>query len=432
MAEEYDFDVIVVGGGVAGTVCAYLLAKEGREVLLIERGVEAGSKNLSGGIFYSRSISEVFPNFVNEAPVERVITRNALSFMNKESAVNIDYWDDRLSEPVNAVSVLRAKLDPWLSEQCEEVGVTVMPGIKVDELVREGTQIVGVRAGEDILRAKVTVAADGVNSFLAQYAGIRPKEPMEHYGVGVKSVIRIGEDKVQDRFHLTDNEGAAYAIVGDCTQGVAGGGFMYTNKDTISIGVVLMLGDLVEKGLSSSDVHDHMLTHPYIKPFLEGGELLEYGCHLVAEGGQVMQHDLVRPGLVVIGDAAGFTLNTGFTVRGMDLAVGSAQAAAKAISSALNADDFSQEKLNEYVANYERTFVGKDMETYKRAPEFLETTPEMYGELGELLSNILYRVYNLDLTPRKSLVKTATGAFKDSGMKLTRLAKVAVKALRAL
>ncbi|PWF27527.1 FAD-dependent oxidoreductase [Ancrocorticia populi] len=428
---DVDFDVIVIGGGVAGLACAYLLAQQEREVLLIERGDEPGSKNLSGGVFYSRVMEEIFPNFIEEAPYERVITRNCLSFLNKESFVNIDYWDQRLADPVNAVTVLRSKFDPWLAEQCEEAGVTLMPGFKVDGLLREGDQVTGVVSGEDELRANVVVAADGVNSFISQEAGIRAKEPNENLAIGVKSVIRIGEEKVRDRFNVSGNEGAAYAIVGDATQGLPGGGFMYTNRDSVSIGIVANVPALEYGNYVVTDVHDHFLEHPAIAPFLEGGELIEYGCHMIAEGGAKMQHDLVRPGLVVIGDAAGFTLNTGFTVRGMDLAAGSAQAAAAAIREALDAGDFSQDRLESYVAEYEKTFVGADMATYARAPEFLES-PEMYGKLGEMLADVFHGVYNLDLTPRKHILPTAWDAVKGSGMKLGRLARIAYQAVRAL
>lgn len=431
MSENYDFDVIVVGGGVAGAVCAYLLAQQGREVLLAERGSEPGSKNLSGGVFYCRIMEEIFPNFLEEAPVERHITRNCLSFLNPTSFVNVDYWDQRLEEPVNAVTVLRAKLDLWLSEQCEAAGVTVMPGVKVDALIEESGQYVGIQAGEDVLRSRVVVAADGVNSFLSQYAGIRAKEPTENLAVGVKSVIRLGEEEITKRFNLHDEQGAAYAVVGDCTEGVAGGGFMYTNKDSVSIGIVARLDDLAAKGKSSSDLHDHFLSHPAIAPFLEGGELLEYGCHLVAEGGKAMQHDLVRPGLVVIGDAAGFTLNTGFTVRGMDLAAGSARAAATAIGAALDSHDYSQASLERYIAEYEASFVGRDMDTYSKAPAFLENE-EMYGQLGRLVADVLYGVYNLDQTPRKHLLATALDAFKTSGLTLRRLLKIGFQAVRAM
>lgn len=428
---DYDFDVIVVGDGVAGTVCAYLLAQEDHEVLLVERGVEPGSKNLSGGVFYCRIMQEIFPNFLEEAPVERTITRNCVSFLNEGSAVNLDYWDQRLAEPVNAVTVLRAKLDAWLAEQCEEAGVTVMPGIRVDELLREGEQFVGVRAGEDELRARVVIAADGVNSFLAQKAGIRSKAETKDLAVGVKSVIRLGEDTIRQRFNLSGSDGAAYAVVGDCTKGVAGGGFMYTNTDSVSIGVVLRLDDLAAKGEASSDVHDHFLSHPFIAPFLEGGELLEYGCHMVPEGGQGMMGDVVHPGLLIIGDASGLCLNTGFTVRGMDLAAGSARAAAQAVDRALKADTVTAQALGSYTTFFNESFVGQDMATYAKAPAFLENE-ELYGQMGVLVADVMHDVFNHDLSPRKPLVKVALGAFKRSGLTLRRLAKIGYQGMRSL
>ncbi len=429
---EVDFDVIVIGGGVAGCVSALKLAEAGRSVVLIERGETAGSKNLSGGIFYCRVMEQVIPGFVDQAPVERRITRNTISFLNATSHVNIDYYDQRLSEPVNAVSVLRAKLDPWLAEKCEEAGVMVMTGVRVDSLLKEGDRIVGVRSGEDELRAHIVIAADGVNSFIARDAGVRAKEPMKHLAVGVKSVFGLPRNVLEDRFHLTGDEGVAYAIVGDATQAVAGGGFLYTNTDSISIGTVLRLDDLAAKGLTSSDVHDHFLANPAIAPFLKDAELLEYGCHLTIEDGPAMvKHDVARPGLIIVGDAAGFTLNTGLTIRGMDLAAGSALAAVRAADAALEAGDFSQAAMDRYVTEFNATFVGADMKTYAKAPAFLETE-RMYSDYGRLLADVLHGVFNLDTTPRKHLAATAMAAFKKSGLKITALARDGYAAIRAL
>lgn len=374
----------------------------------------------------------MFPGFIDEAPIERVITRNTLSFLNETSAVNIDYWDRKLADPVNAVSVLRAHLDPWLAGQAEEAGAAMIPGIKVDRLLREGAYFTGIEAAGEQMRAKVTIVAEGVNSFLATEAGIRTAPKPKHLGLGVKSVIRIGEEAVSERFNLTGREGCAYTIVGDATKGVPGGGFLYTNRDTVSIGVVVMLEELTKSGLSSSDIHDHLVTHPYLEPFLAGGELLEYGCHLVAEGGQAMQRDLVHDGLVLVGDAAGFTLNTGLTIRGMDLAAGSAISAARAVDGALAADDFSRIQLGAYVADYESTFVGKDMHTYRRAPGFLAHDPLMSTEVGPLVADIFYRAYNHDLTPRKHLGVVAKDALAASGIKIRDLVRTGIGALRSL
>src|SRR5580693_8677528 len=140
---EPDFEVIVIGAGIAGCVAAYQLARQGRSVLLIERGEAPGSKNLSGGVLYSRGIQQVFPDFRDEAPVERRITRNYISFLNADSSVAIDYKD------------------AWLSDKCEEAGAMIMPGVRVDRVLTEGTRVVGVQAGDDELRAHVVVAADG-------------------------------------------------------------------------------------------------------------------------------------------------------------------------------------------------------------------------------------------------------------------------------
>ncbi len=429
---DVDFDVIVIGGGVAGCVAAYQLARAGRSVVLIERGVEPGAKNLSGGVFYSRVMEQVFPDFVTTAPVERRITRNALTFLSPTSMVAIDYWDQRLADPVNAVTVLRAKLDAWLSAQCEDAGVMVMPGVLVDALVTDGDQVVGVRAGEDELRSHIVIVAEGVNSFIAQGAGIRAKEPTKHLAVGVKSVIQLPRDVLQQRFRLTGDDGVAFAVVGDCTQSVAGGGFLYTNADSVSIGVVLRLDDLAAKGLSSSDIHDHFLAHPAIAPYLEGGELLEYGCHLTIEDGPAMvTTGLSRPGVLIVGDAAGFTLNTGLTIRGMDLAAGSAIAAAETADAALAAGDYGAEAMQGYETRLAASFVGADMKTYVRAPAFLEN-PLMYQEVGQLLSDVMYGVFNHDLTPRKHLVAVASGAVKKSPIKIWQLAKLSVAAVRAL
>jgi electron transfer flavoprotein-quinone oxidoreductase len=429
---EPDFDVIVVGAGIAGCVTAYRLAQAGHEVLLIERGEKPGSKNLSGGVFYCQVMEQVFPDFLSQAPVERVITRNRIQFLNEDSVFGIDYADQRLSDPANAVTVLRAKLDEWLGEQCEAAGVVVMPGIRVDALLKatDGS-VVGVKAGDDELRSRVVVAADGVNSFLARDAGLRPAPAPHQLAVGIKAVVRLPAAQIEDRFQCAPGEGVAYAIVGDCTQGVGGGGFLYTNTDSLSIGVVLRLDSLTESGLTAYQVFDRFLDHDFIAPLVAGGQISEYGCHLVAEGGLDMVGEITADGLVIVGDAAGLTLNTGLTVRGMDLAAGSAIAASDAIDAALKTGDTSQDGLAGYRQRLFDSFVGKDMETYAQAPEFLETD-RLYGDYGRLLTDVLHGVFDHDLAPRRHVGTVAVDTLKRSGLTISQLGRDGWKGMRAL
>jgi len=398
---EPDFDAIVIGAGIAGCVTAYQLARQGRSVLVIERGEAPGSKNLSGGVLYSRGIQQVFPGFLDEAPVERRITRNYINFLNADSSVAVDYRDARLADPVNAVTVLRAKLDPWLAERCEEAGAVIMPGVRVDRVLTEngpaGTRVLGVRAGDDELRAHVVVAADGVNSFIAKEAGLRKQEPLNHLAVGVKSVVSLPRETIEARFNLTGDEGAAIAAVGDCTEGVGGGGFLYTNIDSISVGIVVRLDDLTAKKKVVTDIFDHFLEHRFIAPYLDGG----------------------------------LTLNTGLTVRGMDLAVGSAVAAAEAIGDALDRKDASRAGLARYREKLFASYVGQDMKTYAKAPGFLEIE-RMYKQYGELFADVLYGAFNLDTQPRQHLVKVARQSLGQSPLKVRQLVRDGIAGARAL
>ena len=431
MSMEPDFDVIVVGAGVAGSVAAYQLAQAGLSVALIDRGESPGSKNLSGGVLYCRVLSEIFPDFLSTAPVERRIDRNRIVFLNGDSWVGLDYGDQRLYDGETAVTVLRAKLDAWLAEQAETVGTMILSGVRVDSLLIEDGRTVGVKAGEEELRSRVVIAADGANCFLARRAGLWPDPTTAQQAVGVKALIKLTPTQIEERFGVEGNHGVAYALVGDCTQGVGGGGFLYTNTDSVSVGLVMRLDDLVSSGRKTLEIFDHFLQHPYVDSLIREGEFVEYGCHLVNEGGTAMMGEIVHDGLVIIGDAAGLTLNTGLTVRGMDLAVGSARCAATAVVETITAGDTSAKGLQGYKTALRTSFVGQDMSTYAKAPHFLEN-PRLYGDYGQLIADVMYGIFNLDTTNRQHILGTARRALTTSRVGLFTLAKDGFAGVRAL
>lgn len=242
---EDKFDAIVVGAGVAGSVAALVMARAGLDVLVIERGDSAGCKNMTGGRLYAHTLEAIIPGFAVSAPVERKVTREKISFLTEESAVTLDFHREQPDVPQHAsYTVLRNRLDPWLMEQAEQAGAQFIPGVRVDALVREGNKVTGVQAGDDILEANVVILADGVNSMLGRSLGMVPASDPHHYAVGVKEVIGLTPEQINDRFNITGEEGAAWLFAGSPSDGLMGGGFLYTNKDSISLGLVCGLGDI--------------------------------------------------------------------------------------------------------------------------------------------------------------------------------------------
>jgi len=432
MSDE-KFDAIVVGAGVAGSTAAYLLAREGLQVVLVERGPYPGSKNLSGGVLYTRVLERIFPSYAEEAPLERCITNQVISFMTGDSTFSIDFKHAGFQQqPYNAFTVLRAKFDRWLAEKAEAAGAMLVPGIKVEQVLKDsGGRVVGVQAGDDELLADVVIAADGATSFLAQQAGLRGRISTKHIATGVKAVVGLPRAVIEDRFRLDGNEGVAYTTLGSATRGVAGGGFLYTNAESLSVGLVMRLDDLVRTKSRPAEIFDEYLAHPLIASLVKDGELLEYGAHVVPEGGLEMLPQLSTAGMLVVGDAAGFVINNGFAIRGMDLAIGSAIAAAQAVMEARAAADFSAQSLSRYKTILDRSFVMADMRTYARAPHFLDN-PRLFKDYPELLTNLMTRIYTQNATGKQPARAEARQTLKDSPVSLIDLARDVLEGARAL
>lgn len=227
MSDSEDiFDAIIVGAGLAGSVAALVLAREGAQVLLIERGNYAGGKNVTGGRLYAHTLERIIPEFAQQAPVERVITHEKLSFMTQTGAMTIDYQNAETHNPNHASwSVLRGEFDQWLMAQAEDAGAQCITGIRVDKLVERDGKIVGVEADGDVLEAKAVILADGVNSFLAEQLGMTKRVAAENVAVGVKEIIELPESVIKDRFNLKDNEGVAWLFAGFPTDGLMGAVF---------------------------------------------------------------------------------------------------------------------------------------------------------------------------------------------------------------
>lgn len=386
MSEDV-FDAIIVGAGLAGTTAALVLAQQGAQVLLIERGNSAGAKNVTGGRMYAHSLERILPGFAEHAPVERVITRERLSFLTQTRTMTVEYQNGDVPKPAEvSYSVLRSKFDVWLMEQAENAGAQCITGIRVDRLVVENGKVIGVEADGDVLEAKTVILADGVNSLLAEQLGMTKPVAAENVAVGVKELIELPQEVLQNRFNLQGNEGVAWLFAGAPTDGLMGGGFLYTNQNTLSLGLVCGLHHLKEAKKSVPQMLEDFKKHPTVAPLIAGGKMIEYAAHVVPEAGLRMQSELVRDGVLIAGDAAGMCMNLGFTIRGMDLAISSGEAAAKTVLAAMGRNDFSKQSLNEYLTLLNAGPL-RDMKMYQKMPAFLDN-PRMFSQYPEMAVGI--------------------------------------------
>jgi len=404
MSEE-KFDAIIVGGGLAGLSAAIVLARAGQEVMVVERGDVCGYKNMTGGRLYGHSLEKIIPDFAQTAPIERKITKEKISLMSADGSLDIGYGSAKLSsEPGNAsYTVLRGKFDEWLASVAEEEGVEIMTEIRVDKCLVEDGRVVGIEAVGEELYAEVVILADGVNSLLAQQLGMKPELEPVQVAVGAKEVIQLDEKTINERFGVNSDEGVAWLSAGDPTVGGFGGGFVYTNKDTVSVGIVATLSDIGHSDISVPQMLDRFKEHPSVAPLIEGGETIEYSGHLVPEEGIHMIPQIVGDGVLVVGDAAGFCVNLGYTVRGMDFAIESGRLAAEAIIKAKEHGDYSKESLAEYERLLKNSFVMRDLDACKGFPTLL-TSREIFEDLPAMADDICAKLFTVDGEPNSGTI----------------------------
>ena len=408
------FDAIIVGAGPAGSAAAYSLAKMGFNVLMVERGKYPGAKNVMGGRMYAYALNRLIPDFWKEAPVERCVAHEKLTLLSNKSSVTLDFHDEELLAPPNSFTILRARFDQWFANKAVEAGVTLISNIRVDDLLWKDKRVVGIVAGTDTLEASVVIAADGAVSLMAEKAGLK-KFLTKEFAIGMKEIIELPEKIIEDRFNLTGEEGAAQLFIGQCTRQIPGGAFVYTNKTSLSLGIVVYIDHLIENKVEAYELMREFNSNPTIEKLIAGGKAVEYSAHVIPEASRTGLH---TDGLLVVGDAAGLIVNSGVTLRGMDMAIASGTAAAEAVKIAIGKNDFSKKTLSHYEFLLKQDFVLKDMKTFERSPAFLQNT-RLYSLYPELACKLFHRLA-LVKGPKKRLFDELMEETKGTRIQIVR------------
>jgi len=403
-----EFQAIIVGAGPAGSSAALTMARAGLDVALVERGTFPGEKNMFGGLLHRMtSIEEVFPDFWSRAPLERHIAKKGTTFMTGDASFHVQHESTSFDRtPYNGYTVFRPRFDRWLAEEAVAAGATLINRSTVEDLVYKSGQIAGVTiAGrKGVLSAPVVIAADGVLSFTAKKAGLRaPRFSPDQMAVGVKALFDMPKEVIDDRFGLVRDQGLANEYVG-VTGGVRGGGFLYTNYDTVSVGIVVHISSLRDSGKTPYDLLNSFLEQPQFTKLLRGGRLMEYSAHVIPEGGYAMLPELYGDGILVAGDAAALCNATGVNLEGINLASHSGILAARTVIDAHERKDFSRKTLKRYKDRLDLSWVMKDLKGFRNAPKMLHID-RIYNEYPELVCSMMEHIYRIDGTPKMSIPK---------------------------
>lgn len=378
----------------------------------MERGRYLGSKNVHGGRIYSHAVEKLFPNFRREAPIERWVKRELLTLMTEDEAVTIDFSSFKEHAPNDSFTAYLTSFTQWMGKKAEEAGALIVTGIKVDEILMENGKAIGIATGPDKLYADVIIDAEGVNPVLIERLRLKASFKLEHVALGVKEAIRLPSKTIEGRFNLLEGEGAAQLFIGYPTKGLQGGAFLYTNRETITLGVVTHLKPTIQSQVPIHELIEDFKLHPLMRRLLDGGVVIEYLAHLIPEGGVDMVSKLYADNLLVVGDAAGFGLNNGVTVRGVDFAIESGRLAAEAVEKAHGEGDYSEEVLGSY---YEEalndSFIMRELKAFRRAPSYL-SNHRIYSLYPRLICELFSNIYTVDGKPKR-LYPTLRGLMKS-------------------
>jgi electron transfer flavoprotein-quinone oxidoreductase len=367
---------IIVGAGPAGSACALSLARKGIECIVLERGQRPGEKNVASFVLLTDVLKHLIPDFMDDAPLERVVTEESILLLGKDDVVNIQCRFYRHLRDPSAFTAYRGKFDAWLASKAEEAGAQIITGATVTDLIIEDKSVRGVRVGDDELLADVVIGANGVNSVVAEKSGLVSRQDTSMYMLAIKEVLDLPPETIEERFNLLQNEGCCYTGIGYPSDDVGGAITLYTNRDSISLAIFGQIHMVAEGGVSLHSKYIQLKEHPFIHACLKGSTLREYQAHILSDGGRIRLKDTVGNGVILCGDAGGF--NNAVYV-GVPPGMACGMMAAEATELAAQKNDFQRKSLKQYLTLMKKktTLVESHGQARKQSVWFARRRPEL-------------------------------------------------------
>ena len=379
-AEAIEMDVVIVGGGPAGLACAIELAglvKRDQEsgggmpdvgIAVLEKAGSLGEHNLSGAVVNPRAMRELFPDRApSDFPFRRPVAGEAVYFMTEGRAQRLPTPPTMHNAGYYTASI--CEIVRWLGERAEELGVNLFAGFPVDALLVEGSAVRGVRTTPSgltrdggrtadyteptDLTAGVTVLAEGTRGLLTQ-----AWRQWQQVGSQNPSLFALGVKEVWESARPLDR--VIHTLGWPLPNDAFGGSFFYPlGERQVAIGLVVGL-DYHEAALDVHDLLQRFKLHPLIRPYLDGGKLLEWGAKTIPEGGYyALPERRCGDGVLVTGDAAGFVDVP--SLKGIHYAMQSGIYAARAIFEGLKRGDTSRSGLAAYDRMVDESYIVADL-----------------------------------------------------------------------